>query len=89
MLLGIWELYVKVSGVNSLILPAPSDVLRALIDDRGTLWHNLKTTAVEIVCGIAIAAVAGLLVAVLLHFSDVVRGARCTRGWSRRRRFRS
>ena len=72
-LLGIWELYVKASGVNSLILPSPSDVLRALIDDRGTLWHNLKTTGVEIVCGIAIAAVAGLLVAVLLHFSGVAR----------------
>ena len=72
-LLGIWELYVKASGVNSLILPSPTDVLRALIDDRGTLWHNLKTTGVEIVCGIAIAAVAGLLVAVLLHFSGVAR----------------
>jgi putative hydroxymethylpyrimidine transport system permease protein len=72
-LLGIWELYVKASGVNSLILPSPSDVLRALIDDRGSLWHNLKPTGLEIVCGIAIAAGAGLLAAVLLHFSGVAR----------------
>jgi NitT/TauT family transport system permease protein/putative hydroxymethylpyrimidine transport system permease protein len=74
-LLGIWELYVKASGVSSLLLPSPFDMLRALIDDRGTLWHNLETTAVEIVCGIGIAAVAGLLVAVLLHFSGVARRA--------------
>jgi ABC-type nitrate/sulfonate/bicarbonate transport system permease component len=74
-LLGIWELYVLASGVSSLVLPSPIDVVRALIDDRGTLWHNLKPTATEIVLGIALGAAIGLLAAVVLHFSGVVRQA--------------
>ncbi len=75
MLLGIWEVYVDATGVNSLLLPAPHTVIRALIDDRATLWHNLKPTAIEMLCGIALAGVVGLLVAVLLHFSGVARHA--------------
>jgi putative hydroxymethylpyrimidine transport system permease protein len=74
-LLAIWQLYVDLSGVNSLLLPSPHLVLKALIDDRGTLWHNLKITAVEIVLGIALAACVGLLVAVALHFSGFARRA--------------
>jgi NitT/TauT family transport system permease protein/putative hydroxymethylpyrimidine transport system permease protein len=74
-LLGIWELYVKASGVNSLVLPSPVDVLRALIDDRGTLWHNLKTTAAEILLGLVLGAVLALSVAVGLHFSRLFREA--------------
>ncbi len=74
-LLGIWELYVAASGVSSLVLPSPVDVVRALVDDRGTLWHNLKPTAVEIFLGVMLSIVAGLLVAVALHFSGVVRHA--------------
>jgi putative hydroxymethylpyrimidine transport system permease protein len=73
MLLGIWELYVKASGTSSLVLPSPVDVGRALIDDRGTLWHNLKPTAVEIALGIALGATFGMVVAVALHFSGIVR----------------
>jgi NitT/TauT family transport system permease protein/putative hydroxymethylpyrimidine transport system permease protein len=74
-LLGIWELYVGLSGVNALLLPSPLDVLRALVDDRGTLWHNLKPTAAEIALGILLGAVLALLAAVALHFSGIVRHA--------------
>lgn len=74
-LLGIWELYVKVSGVSSLTLPSPVDVARALVDDRGTLWHNLKPTAAEIVLGIALGAAVALLFATVLHFSGLGRRA--------------
>jgi putative hydroxymethylpyrimidine transport system permease protein len=75
LLLGIWELYVKASGVSSLVLPTPIDVFRALYDDRGTLWHNLKPTVAEICLGMVLAACFALLVAVALHFSSVVRDA--------------
>jgi putative hydroxymethylpyrimidine transport system permease protein len=74
-LLGIWELYVKASGVSSLVLPSPVDVVRALVDDRGTLWHNLKPTAVEILLGVVIGAAFAVIVAVAMHFSGVVSEA--------------
>ena len=74
-LLGAWEIYVDAGGVNALVLPAPHTVFKALVEDRGTLWHNLKPTAEEILFGIALAAVVGMLIAVLLHFSGVTRAA--------------
>lgn len=74
-LLGIWELYVDAGAVNSLVLPAPHAVGTALVDDRGTLWHNLKPTAAEILCGIAMATAIAMLVAVLLHLSGLARRA--------------
>jgi ABC-type nitrate/sulfonate/bicarbonate transport system permease component len=75
LLLGIWEVYVDAGGVSSFVLPSPHAVFSALIDDRGTLWHNLKPTAAEVACGIALAAAVGLLAAVALHFSGLVRAA--------------
>lgn len=74
-LLGVWELYVQASGINALVLPSPLEVLRALVNDRGTLWHNLKPTAAEICLGIALATAFALLVAVALHFSRLAAHA--------------
>jgi len=74
-LLGIWELYVKASGVSALVLPSPLDVLRALYNDRGTLWHNFKPTAAETCLGILLAAAFAAVASVALHFSTVVREA--------------
>lgn len=73
LLLGIWQLYVKASGVDSLLLPSPIDVARALVNDRGALWHNLKPTAAETLLGILLGAIVAVLVAVALHFSTLVR----------------
>ena len=74
-LLAIWELYVKVSGISSLLLPAPQDVLKALVDDRSTIWHNFKPTAAEIVLGLLLGSALALLAAVALHFSEIFREA--------------
>ena len=74
-LLGIWQAYVDIAHVSRFVLPSPHEVFRALVDDRGTLWHNVKVTAVEIVCGIALATVVGLLVAAGLHFSGLLRSS--------------
>jgi ABC-type nitrate/sulfonate/bicarbonate transport system permease component len=72
-LLGIWELYVAISGISSLVLPSPIDVGRALVDDRAALWHNLEPTAVEILLGIGLGTAFALLAVVALHFSRTVR----------------
>ena len=88
-LLGIWELYVKISGVSSLVLPSPVELLRALVDDRGTLWHNLKLTAVEICLGIVLAAAFGAAGRRRRCTSRASCAGRSIRCWSPRRRSRS
>jgi putative hydroxymethylpyrimidine transport system permease protein len=74
-LLGAWELYVDLGGVDSLILPAPHAVAVAMYDDRGLLWSNFLVTAEEVLLGILVAAVAALALATVMHFSPTVRQA--------------
>jgi ABC-type nitrate/sulfonate/bicarbonate transport system permease component len=72
-LLGAWELYVDLGGADPLILPPPHAVAQSLYDDRALLWSNFLVTAEEIVLGIAVAAVAGLGMAIAIHFSPTLR----------------
>jgi putative hydroxymethylpyrimidine transport system permease protein len=74
-LVAIWQLYIDISGVSSLVLPAPHAVARALVNDRGTLLRNLGRTALEIVCGILIAVLFGFAAAALIHASTLARRA--------------
>ena len=74
-LLAIWELYVLASGVSSLVLPSPIDVIEALWNDRGTLWHNLKPTALEVILGILVGAAVALALTATMHFSQLMRDA--------------
>jgi ABC-type nitrate/sulfonate/bicarbonate transport system permease component len=72
-LVGGWELYADLGGVDDFILPAPSQIATALWDDRGLLWSNLLVTAQEVGLGILVALVLGFLLAVALHFSGTLR----------------
>jgi putative hydroxymethylpyrimidine transport system permease protein len=72
-LLGGWELYADLGGVDDFILPAPGQIATALWDDRSLLWSNLVVTAEEVGLGILVALVLGFLLAVALHFSGALR----------------
>jgi putative hydroxymethylpyrimidine transport system permease protein len=74
-LLGAWELYVDLGGVDDLVLAAPSQIAQSLWDDRSLLLSNLGVTAQEVGLGILVALTAGLLLAVAIHFSPVLRRA--------------
>lgn len=73
--LGAWELYVDLGGVDPGILPAPHAVASALYTDRDLLWSNLRTTAGEILAGIAVAVTIAFLLSVAIHLSRTVRRA--------------
>jgi putative hydroxymethylpyrimidine transport system permease protein len=74
-LLGAWELYAELGGVDELILPAPSQIATALWDDRGLLWSNFLVTAQEVALGILAALAIGVACAIALHFSRTLRRA--------------
>ena len=73
LLLGAWQAYVRLGGVDEILLPAPTTVLQALSDDRDLLWHAFVRTAQEILLGLALALVVGAALAVTMHVSRVVR----------------
>jgi ABC-type nitrate/sulfonate/bicarbonate transport system permease component len=72
-LLGAWEAYARLGSVDDFLLPAPSEIARALADDRSLLWDNFTVTAGEVLLGILVALVAGLACAIALHFSRTLR----------------
>jgi ABC-type nitrate/sulfonate/bicarbonate transport system permease component len=74
-LLGVWELYVDLGGVDPLILPSPHAVASSLYDDRSLLWSNFLVTAREVLLGILLAAAVAFAFAVAIHFSKTLRQA--------------
>jgi NitT/TauT family transport system permease protein/putative hydroxymethylpyrimidine transport system permease protein len=74
-LVGAWELVVQAGVVDPLIVPAPSDVARAIADDRADLAHALLVTAEEAVLGLLAAAVVGAAIAVAMHLWRPARDA--------------
>jgi ABC-type nitrate/sulfonate/bicarbonate transport system permease component len=74
-LLGAWELYVDVAGVEADLLPAPHAVAAALWDSGALVWNNFTVTAQEVVLGLALALGVGFLLAVAIHLSPLLRRA--------------
>jgi ABC-type nitrate/sulfonate/bicarbonate transport system permease component len=74
MLLALWELYVRTAHQISMqVLPAPSAVVQALINNWSVIYDNTLQTLLETVLGLAIATLLGLLLAIMLDLSSWVR----------------
>jgi putative hydroxymethylpyrimidine transport system permease protein len=74
-LVGGWEAYARLSGVDEFVLPAPSAIAAALYDDRALLWSNFAVTAGEVALGLALALALALACAVAVHLSSALRRA--------------
>ena len=74
-LIGLWELLIRWLNTPEYLLPAPSAVARNMYDEWGLLSSNLWTTVEEVILGFLIAVAAGLLLAIVLHLSGILRRA--------------
>jgi putative hydroxymethylpyrimidine transport system permease protein len=72
---GVWQLVASLHSVDDLTLASPAETARALHDDWSLLMDNARTTLIEVLLGLAIAVVAGLVFAVAMHLSRVLREA--------------
>ena len=75
LLVAGWEAVARAGWVEDYLLPAPSEVARALVEDRALLFPDAWVTAQEVLLGFALALAAGLAVAVALHLSPLLRRA--------------
>jgi ABC-type nitrate/sulfonate/bicarbonate transport system permease component len=74
-LVGAWELYVQLGGVDRFLLPAPHEVASTLWSDSGAMWQNFLITAREVVLGLALALAGGFALAVAIHLWPLLRRA--------------
>lgn len=72
--LVLWEAAVHASGVASVILPAPSDILRKIIDTAPTLWADFVQTALKgALTGYLIGTMAAFVAAIAIDRSPFLR----------------
>jgi ABC-type nitrate/sulfonate/bicarbonate transport system permease component len=70
-----WDILADAFGVKPFLIPSPADIADSLWEDRSLLADNAWVTLREILGGLAIALVAGLAFALVLHVSDMLRRA--------------
>jgi NitT/TauT family transport system permease protein len=69
----MWELLVRALGVKTVVLPAPSAIARVLVTRSDLMLEHLWPTFYQIVLGFLISVAGGILVAVLITYSRIVR----------------
>ncbi len=71
-LLGLWEGAVSVLGVPPYILPAPSTIAGTFFRQFPLLLRSAAATGLEILMGLALGGLGGLMLAVAIHHSRLV-----------------
>lgn len=71
--IAAWEAWVRVRDTPDYVLPAPSQVWSAFVDQRGIVWGHLLTTLAEASLGLLAGTAAGVLVALAMAASRTAR----------------
>jgi len=74
-LIAGWELYVRIDRISVLILPPPSAVAAALVENWDVIAVHTWQTLLETVLGMGVAIVLGVALAILLDLSFIARRA--------------
>jgi NitT/TauT family transport system permease protein len=72
---AIAEIAVREGWVKSYLIPAPSSILRALIESRQELFGAVLTTSASALAGFLLSAAAGMAIAVFLSSSRAIQKA--------------
>jgi NitT/TauT family transport system permease protein len=72
---AVAEFAVRVGLVRSYLVPAPSAVLRALIDNSGELTQAILSTSASALTGFVLSTVTGIAIAVFLSSSRAIQRA--------------
>jgi NitT/TauT family transport system permease protein len=68
-----WEVIVHAMGIRSIILPPPSEVFVTMFQRYDLLWAHLWPTVYLTVLGFLLAVVGGILVAIVITYSEILR----------------
>jgi ABC-type nitrate/sulfonate/bicarbonate transport system permease component len=69
LVVGGWQAYVALSGIDPLLLPSPWQIAQSVVDNASLFADNALVTLKEILIGFALGALAGVALGVLLTYS--------------------
>ena len=69
----VWEICVQAFGISLYVLPAPSDIVKALISEAGELSTHSIVTLKEAVIGLLIATILAIIIAILMDLNRTFR----------------
>lgn len=72
-LIILWEMIIIVYRIPKYILPAPSVIIDALINNRQVLWEHTKTTILEASIGFFIATIFAVFIAGLMNKYGILK----------------
>ena len=75
LLLALWEAYVRAAAVPRTILPSPSRILRASVEEADLLSWHARQTLLETVAGFLLAVAVAALCAAAIDFFAMARRA--------------
>ena len=69
----IWEACVKIFDISLYILPAPTKIVKAIIENFPTLWSHSMVSLGEALAGLAISTVLAVILAVCMDISKTFK----------------
>ena len=75
LVIALWEGCVRLFDVPLYILPAPTKIIEALVENRSELWGHTLVTLEESVIGLVIALVLAMVTAILMDLSKTFRNS--------------
>ena len=68
----VWDVLVKINDVPSWLLPSPSEIFKAMLDNARILTSHTITTLIEVILGFVIALFVGLLLSSAITLSSTI-----------------
>lgn len=72
-ILAMWELMVRVLGIQTFVLPTPTQIVTTIFTDSAMIFKHLQVTLFEIACGYLLAVVVGFAVSIATVYSLAFR----------------
>jgi putative hydroxymethylpyrimidine transport system permease protein len=70
-----WDVLADLLDIRDYLVPAPTEIAETLWEERALLAEDAWVTLREVLAGFALAAVAGMALAIVMHLSGAVRRA--------------
>ncbi|MGL5353965.1 MAG: ABC transporter permease, partial [Clostridium sp.] len=75
MLLLFWEMIINLGGIEKYIMPAPSDVVKTLINDFDVMLPHILVTLYEGIVGFIIAIILSVILAIIMDMVPLIKVA--------------